>query len=81
MLKAVIMFKKIFKSGFFKSFPLSGITKEVGGAVKEIKEQNNYKLLIRLAFYLLGGIMLWYLILKGLMTVPEAIEIIEVITE
>ena len=57
---------KVTALGVIKPLPGTGIGKEVGGVIKEIKEQNNYKrILTRLIPYLVGVAFAWYLIYKG----------------
>lgn len=68
-------------SGIIKPLPLSGIVNEVGEAVKEIKEQNNYIRLVKLAAYLIMGTGLYYIIARGLMTFDQVKELIEITGE
>jgi hypothetical protein len=71
--------KKLLWEAIKKPIPLSGITKEVGAAVSEIKEKNNYKALIRLAAYLGMGAMMLYLMVKGLVTIEEVERILKAV--
>lgn len=68
-------------SGMVKPLPLSGIVNEVGSAVKEIKEQNNYTRLIKLGAYMVMGGALYYVIAKGLMTFEQVRDIVELIND
>jgi hypothetical protein len=73
--------KKLLWEAIKKPIPLSGITKEVGAAVSEIKEKNNYKALIRLAAYLAMGAMMLYLMVKGLVTIEEVERILKAVSK
>lgn len=67
---------KVTALGVIKPLPGTGIGKEVGGAIADIKLQNNYKRLItRLLPYLVGVSFAWYLIYKGW----QATEILELL--
>lgn len=68
-------------AGVVKPLPLSGIVNELGEAVSEIKTQNNYKRLIKLAAYIVMGVGIWYLIFKGLTTMDQVKEILQLINE
>lgn len=70
-------FLKIIK-GLIKPLPGSGIVKEVKEAFTKGKELNNYKKLIRLGFYLISAVFVWFLISKGIISsLPEVIEFLK----
>jgi hypothetical protein len=73
--------KKLLWDAIKNQIPLSGITKEVGSAVSEIKEKNNYKALIRLVAFLGMGAMMLYLLAKGLTTIEEVERILKAVSK
>ena len=72
------MFKKLL--GIIKPVPGSGIGTEIAEVKKAWNEGKKVKGIVRIATYLGGALLLWYLIKQGIVTtLPEVLEYLKVV--